>query len=72
MFNSCENLHGDFRAILNKGESPSTSVFPVFYDSVNYHCPYGVALGKYQNLSGTDYNSLKYKADRVKKGFDFF
>ena len=33
LFNSCENLHGDFRAMLNKGESPftvSASVFPVF------------------------------------------
>ena len=32
-FNSCENLHDDFRAMLNKGESTfnvSASVFPAF------------------------------------------
>ena len=33
LFNSYENLHDDFRAILNKGESPCTVsaiVFPLF------------------------------------------
>ena len=60
-------MHNDFRAILNKGERPSTgsaSVFPVFMIALintvsNEVTKYGLKRNK----------PLKYKADREKEVF---